>query len=192
MDEGKYEGKDICIFEMTERVGGRLFSLRGLGPDNDLSVDAGGYRTWPRFTPTLHALITEYLGIGMECYDDADPCTRFNIVDETGNKSGFATFIEVMMQRLIDGGACYFPYHELTSIYKMEENGEIAISRQTPPGDLDQFYGHELHFANGVKATASDATILGIPQRPLMNVAKPDLLPVSSTILKRVQGSASS
>lgn len=45
MDEGKIAGEDICVFEMTERVGGRLFSLRGLGPDGDLSVDAGGYRT---------------------------------------------------------------------------------------------------------------------------------------------------
>lgn len=45
LDEGAVEGSDICIFEMTERVGGRLMSLRGLGPDGDLSVDAGGYRT---------------------------------------------------------------------------------------------------------------------------------------------------
>lgn len=45
VDEGKVEASDVCIFEMTERVGGRLFSLRGLGPDGDLTVDAGGYRT---------------------------------------------------------------------------------------------------------------------------------------------------
>jgi hypothetical protein len=45
VDEGKLKGSDICVFEMTERVGGRLFSVRGLGPNGDLSVDAGGYRT---------------------------------------------------------------------------------------------------------------------------------------------------
>jgi hypothetical protein len=45
VDSEKVAGKDICIFEMTERVGGRLFSLRGLGPEEDLTVDAGGYRT---------------------------------------------------------------------------------------------------------------------------------------------------
>lgn len=45
VDERAIEASDVCIFETTERVGGRLFSLRGLGPDNDLSVDAGGYRT---------------------------------------------------------------------------------------------------------------------------------------------------
>ena len=45
VDEGVVEGSDICIFEATERVGGRLVSLRGLGPDGDLTIDAGGYRT---------------------------------------------------------------------------------------------------------------------------------------------------
>jgi hypothetical protein len=45
VDEGKVTAEEVCVFEMTERVGGRLFSLRGLGPDSDLSVDAGGYRT---------------------------------------------------------------------------------------------------------------------------------------------------
>lgn len=45
VDEGKVNAEDVCVFDMTERAGGRLFSLRGLGPEGDLSVDAGGYRT---------------------------------------------------------------------------------------------------------------------------------------------------
>lgn len=45
VDDGKIDASGVCVFEMTERVGGRLYSLRGLGPDGDLSVDAGGYRT---------------------------------------------------------------------------------------------------------------------------------------------------
>jgi hypothetical protein len=45
VDEGKVDASDVCVFEMTERVGGRLMSLRGLGPDGDLTVDAGGYHT---------------------------------------------------------------------------------------------------------------------------------------------------
>ena len=45
VDGGKIDASGVCVFEMTERVGGRLYSLRGLGPDGDLSVDAGGYRT---------------------------------------------------------------------------------------------------------------------------------------------------
>jgi hypothetical protein len=50
VDEGKIEASDVCIFDMTERVAGRLMSLRGLGPDDDLTVDAGGYRTVRRLT----------------------------------------------------------------------------------------------------------------------------------------------
>ena len=45
VDEQKVAGSEVCVFEMTERVGGRLMSLRGLGPESDLTVDAGGYRT---------------------------------------------------------------------------------------------------------------------------------------------------
>jgi hypothetical protein len=50
LDEKKVNGTDICIFEATDRVGGRLYTLRGFGPDNDITVDAGGYRSWPNFT----------------------------------------------------------------------------------------------------------------------------------------------
>ena len=45
VDAKKVSGSDVCVFEMTERVGGRLMSMRGLGPESDLTVDAGGYRT---------------------------------------------------------------------------------------------------------------------------------------------------
>jgi hypothetical protein len=45
VDSGKISASDVCVFEQTERVGGRLMSMRGLGPNNDLTVDAGGYRT---------------------------------------------------------------------------------------------------------------------------------------------------
>jgi hypothetical protein len=50
VEEEKFSAEDICIFEATERVGGRIYSLRGFGPDNDITVDAGGYRTWREFT----------------------------------------------------------------------------------------------------------------------------------------------
>lgn len=155
VDEGVVDASDVCVFEITERVGGRLMSLRGLGPEDDLIVDAGGYRTWPEFTPTLHALITEYLGIPMGCYDDSVPCQVFNIVDQQGTKAGFALFVEEMMQRLSDGGACFFPYHELSSFAKISDNQAT-----------------ELYFSNGVVATASRATILNLPQRPLLKVVR--------------------
>jgi hypothetical protein len=45
VDTNTTAATDVCVFEMTERVAGRLYSLRGLGPDGDLAVDAGGYRS---------------------------------------------------------------------------------------------------------------------------------------------------
>lgn len=175
VDSGLVEASDICIFEQTERVGGRLFSLRGLGPDNDLVIDAGGYRTWPRFTPTAHALITEYLGLTMDCYDDTDPCEVYNIVDENGKKAGFTLFVEEMMKRLVDGGACFFPRHELVKIEQenvpvVDPSAEPAVSRQfvaPTPGIVTNLY-----FGNGVVATATGTTILNIPQRPLLSIIR--------------------
>lgn len=54
VEENKFDAEDVCIFEATERVGGRIYSLRGFGPENDITVDAGGYRTWPEFTVSNH------------------------------------------------------------------------------------------------------------------------------------------
>jgi hypothetical protein len=45
VDSGKVSADEVCIFEMQGRVGGRAYSMRGLGPDSDLTVDPGGYRT---------------------------------------------------------------------------------------------------------------------------------------------------
>ncbi|KAL3942296.1 MAG: hypothetical protein SGARI_000313, partial [Bacillariaceae sp.] len=175
VDEGMVDASDVCIFEMTERVGGRLVSLRGLGPNDDLTLDLGGYRTWPEFTPTAHALITDYLGIPMDCYDDSEPCQVYNIVDIDGKKSGFATFVEAMMKRLTDGGACFYPYHELVKLEKREAVGDeldVAIERQAVPDLPVDDMVTDLMFANGVTATATWTTILNIPQRPLLKVVR--------------------
>jgi len=61
IEEGVVEGEDICVFEATDRVAGRIYSLRGFGPENDISVDAGGYRTWPDFTVSQSFLGTAYI-----------------------------------------------------------------------------------------------------------------------------------
>ncbi|KAL3916804.1 MAG: hypothetical protein SGILL_005013, partial [Bacillariaceae sp.] len=175
VDEGMVEASDVCIFEMTERVGGRLVSLRGLGSDGDMTLDLGGYRTWPEFTPTAHALITEYLGVPMDCYDDTEPCQVYNIVDTEGKKSGFATFVEVMMKRLTDAGACFYPYHELVKIEKRAAIGDeldVAIERQSVPDMPVDDMVTDLMFANGVTATATWTTILNMPQRPLLKVVR--------------------
>lgn len=163
VDENKFSASDVCIFEATERVGGRLYSLRGFGPDHKLTVDAGGYRTWPEYTPTTHSLIKDYLGLNVGCYEDESlldgPCERFNIVDDDGNKIGFASFVEEMMQKLVDGGACFFPRHELKS-----------ISHQ-PDGT------NTLSFSNGATASNVPQLILNVPQRSLLKILRKSDIP---------------
>lgn len=69
VEEGVFEGSDICIFEATDRVGGRLYSLRGFGPEGDISVDAGGYRTWPDYTVRIKTLASNFwLSRLKECF----------------------------------------------------------------------------------------------------------------------------
>jgi hypothetical protein len=61
VEEGVFEAKDVCVFEATERVGGRIYSLRGFGPENDITVDAGAYRTWPDFTVSFRSFMCIYI-----------------------------------------------------------------------------------------------------------------------------------
>ena len=131
VDTGTVDASNICIFEMAGRVGGRIMSLRGLGPDQDLVVDVGAYRTWPEYTPILHALITEYLKLPVHCYDPGEvPCTKFNIATEEGSdrKAGFTTFVEEMMDRLVRAGARWFPNYELKAIVQASASADKQLT----------------------------------------------------------------
>eukprot|EP00633_Aureoumbra_lagunensis_P003462 CAMPEP_0197301690 /NCGR_PEP_ID=MMETSP0890-20130614/50557_1 /TAXON_ID=44058 ORGANISM="Aureoumbra lagunensis, Strain CCMP1510" /NCGR_SAMPLE_ID=MMETSP0890 /ASSEMBLY_ACC=CAM_ASM_000533 /LENGTH=735 /DNA_ID=CAMNT_0042781059 /DNA_START=255 /DNA_END=2462 /DNA_ORIENTATION=+ len=166
IDEGILEPSDVCLFEATERVGGRTYSLRysDLNSKGSLVVDAGAYRTWPRFTPVTHAVITEYLGINVTCYDaDEDPCERFIIVDgETGHNLGFTHYLEVMAERIISAGVRFFPWHHLK---KIDHSDDLSLT---------------LTFSNGATATVlppaeeigttGGSLILNTPQRPLLDI----------------------
>jgi len=165
VDTGTVAASAICIFEMTGRVGGRIMSLRGLGPEEDLVVDVGAYRTWPKYTPIAHALITDYLGLPVHCYDPGDvPCAKFNIATEVGSdrKAGFGTFVEEMMNRLVNAGARWFPNYELK-----------AIAQSSAPADK------QLTFGNGAQAVASKL-ILNMPQRALLKVLRASSLPMGA------------
>ena len=145
---------------MSERAGGRLYSLRGFGPDN-LNVDAGGYRTWPQYTPVTHALIVDKLGLPTGCYDEMEvPCEKYNIMDANRAQLGFTTFVETMMTTVADAGARFFPQHKLVSITR-----SAATSAAT------------LNFENGATATVSGSVVLNMAQRPLLEVVRASSLP---------------
>ena len=93
------------MFEATERVGGRTYSVRY--GDRNLVVDAGAYRTWPEYTPVTHALITQELGLTVACYDPSEvPCEKYVVVDSTtGHNVGLATYVERLADDLFAAGA---------------------------------------------------------------------------------------
>lgn len=97
----------------------------------------------------------------MECYEDEDPCLKYNIVGDTGEKIGFASFVEKMMEILIDEGACLFTRHELFSVEADSADGE-----------------KKLNFANGVHGTA-EQVIMNVPQRPLLKIMRKSDLPLT-------------
>ena len=53
----------ICIFEASGRIGGRILSVRNLGPLGDMVLDAGGYRTFDSISPRTQYLIETRLGL---------------------------------------------------------------------------------------------------------------------------------
>lgn len=159
-DEGIVSAEDVCIFEATERIGGRTYSARY--GDMNMVVDAGAYRTWPRFTPVTHALITEYLGINTTCYDPAeDPCQKFIITDAaTGHNLGFTTYIEMMAEKLISAGAKWFPWHYLM---KITPDSAGALTLTFSNENTAMIPARESGVSGG-------GVILNIPQRPLLEV----------------------
>jgi hypothetical protein len=109
----------------------------------------------------------------MDCYDKSEePCQKFNIVDENGKKAGFATFVEEMMTRLIAGGACFYPFHELERVIKVPMPLMPELDVDTSLFLAVNEMATDLYFTNGVKATATFTTILNIPQQPLLKVMR--------------------
>jgi predicted NAD/FAD-dependent oxidoreductase len=150
---GEFTASEVCVFEATERVGGRTYSVRYA--DLDLAVDAGAYRTWPEYTPVTHALITDWLGLSVACYDPSeDPCEKYIVVDAaTGANAGLATYVEALAGDLFAAGARWFPRHKLDALAPASSGGL------------------SLAFANCAAATAA-TVLLNVPQRPLLEVLR--------------------
>lgn len=58
----------VCLFEATHRVGGRIYSVRGLGPNGDLTLDMGAYRYMPLAQPLITDLIENLLALPNRLY----------------------------------------------------------------------------------------------------------------------------
>lgn len=181
IDTDTVSPNDVCVFEANGRVGGRIYSIRGLPPAPDLAIDAGGYRFIE--TDLLPAqLVWNALKLPTACYDwqCAGGCEGsgncYILKDAYGNNFGYSWPIEVMLgqvEDMGDGTQVHFGY-ELTGLTS-------SLGKST-----------KLTFGNGASVTASKV-LLNIPGNAIKNldqgsdaVLKTDTTRQAQTVLNSV------
>ena len=88
---------DVCIFEKQGRVGGRIYTIRDLGDNNDLTVDAGAYRFSTSVRPITNFLIKTKYQLPSKMYNPDLNDGLEVITDTSGETSGYVTFVEKML-----------------------------------------------------------------------------------------------
>jgi len=160
---------EVCLFERSKRLGGRIASIRNLGPHEDLVVEAGAYRFVPvpecekigqetkcEWTPLARHLIKDALKLKTALYDPfpGDNSKMEKIVDENGHNAGYATFVETMAKETEEAGRLHiYMLHEVTSLRRAGSG--ISLSMKGP---------------DGVKEVEADAVLLNVPQLPLLRL----------------------
>eukprot|EP00928_Gymnodinium_smaydae_P015894 TRINITY_DN15908_c0_g1_i1.p1 TRINITY_DN15908_c0_g1~~TRINITY_DN15908_c0_g1_i1.p1 ORF type:complete len:468 (-),score=45.50 TRINITY_DN15908_c0_g1_i1:57-1460(-) len=157
---------DTCIFERSERVGGRIYTLRGLGPHSDLTVEMGAYRFNDApmveqesdnksefvYTPLTAAVIKNALGLPVAEYEPGNAnSTMLKIVDRQGFNAGYHTFVEQLANVTISRGVQMIYSATLHSIAPLA-NGDFLI-----------------FFEDGRRVQTS-ALLLNLPQLPLLRI----------------------
>uniref|UniRef100_A0A061QWZ9 Amine oxidase domain-containing protein n=1 Tax=Tetraselmis sp. GSL018 TaxID=582737 RepID=A0A061QWZ9_9CHLO len=171
--------KSLCVFEGTNRLGGRTYSVRIEG--TEFTLDVGAYR----FAPDMHLpgdLILDELGIPTECYEPGCPSPKvdfpapfsFNyseplrrIVDPASKlPGGYETALRKLAQRLKRLGAKIFLETKLTDI-------EV---RDFPQSSRLTFSG-----PNGQSVAESKLVLLNLPRQHMFSLPS-----VPTTMDKRV------
>lgn len=171
---GAVSGDRVCLFERSARVGGRAYSLHGVGPGKDFTLDVGAYR-WcgkvrpPRkcdeaSMPMVNGVIVDALKLPTRSYELGTD--MLEIADHSGPgavNAGYSVKADRMVNISMGKGMRWLPNHELLSISPVASGG------------------FALHFANGVVFSATKV-ILNLPLLPLMSVvrASPALLALSN------------
>jgi len=161
--------KSVCLFEQLGRVGGRVHSLRNVGPRKDLVVETGAYRfalnktcaplasdvRWCIDTPVTTHTIVNRLGLKWKRYDPlASQWDNWlaKIVDDQGEDRGYLTFVE-----------------QLVALVEASDFGRVMMRHELESMHLADGGGYELRFANGAVARAAHV-ILNVPQHPLLRI----------------------
>eukprot|EP00913_Durusdinium_trenchii_P015869 g14914.t1 len=191
----------VCLFERHQRLGGRIASIRGLGPRKDLVVEAGAYRFVPvpecneygppgqrvtkcEWTPLTAHLVKDALKLKTALYDPfpGDNSKMEKIVDAAGHNAGYATFVETMAKEAEDRLKIFLG-HEVVGLRRAQSGpGSVVVSVKGPDKKFE---------------VEASAVLLNIPQLPLLRLLRassevdakmsppPDLFaPSSMAILK--------
>ncbi|CAE7278880.1 unnamed protein product [Symbiodinium natans] len=160
---------EVCLFERSKRLGGRIASVRGVGPHKDLVVEAGAYRFVPspecekfgqvskcEWTPLVAHLVKDALKLKTALYDPVpgDHSKMEKIVNEDGHNAGYATFVETMAKEAEEAGRLHiYMLHEVVAL-KRAGSG-VSLSVKGP---------------DGLKEVEASAVLLNVPQLPLLRL----------------------
>jgi len=143
----------VCLFEMRNRVGGRIWSVRGLGPDGDLVVDSGAYRYRPGDQVLVTTLIENGLKLDYRLYEPRSDVYKV-ITDENGIRTGYVTFVEKMLEEAVELGLEVYFETEVTSIIETQNTDEQGFILVTAGGET--FIAKQI--------------VLNLPQKPLLRL----------------------
>jgi hypothetical protein len=138
---------NVCLMEATHRVGGRVYSVRNLGPNADLILDMGAYRYMPLAQPLITDIIQNLLNLPHRLYQPGVKDYAV-ILDKSGSNAGFATYVEKLMMMAVEIGL------------QMNYNTEVQMLTEAEDGTFT------LTTKDGRNITAA-RVILNLPSRPL-------------------------
>jgi hypothetical protein len=191
----------ICLFEATDRVGGRTYSVPGSKTGTEFVLDVGAYR----FSPDMHLpgdLILHDLQLPTACYepgcppayDDFPKPFLFNysaplrrVVDPvTQLPAGYVTAIHAMLDAMQKGSFRILVTMEAT-LTDVRPGGRSLGS--TAAGSEAAASPVQLVFSNaagGDTVVTADTVMLNLPRHNLL--ALPSVLGAAAVVPKRTQG----
>ncbi|DBB01665.1 hypothetical protein WJX77_008557 [Trebouxia sp. C0004] len=150
---------NVCLFETNNRVGGRVYSLRNLGPKKDLTLDMGAYRYMPIAQPLITDLIERLLELPNRLYQPGIADYRV-VLDSEGNNAGFATYVE--------------------KLFGMAEDMGLKASFSTHIDTVDQHMGGFLLTTASNTSIRANKVVLNLATRPLHRLLQNSNLPGAS------------
>jgi hypothetical protein len=158
-----FDAKKTCLFEATDRIGGRAYSKGGIPGMQDIRVDLGAYRFDSHAHPLVNEVIVNTLKLPVRCDNPTTGlCNLYGnlstVRDAYGNNAGYANGPEGLVKLFVDAGGRIAYEHRLT-----------AIHDSTPAGSM------VLTFGNGKTVTCKDV-FLNMPATAIAALDQSSLL----------------